>query len=173
MQLPLDLCRAGLQELAPLLSVPTVRSLLKCHEDFVVQLVESGWVRFAFNIANSGAATRDLRIYHHSLQDYCAGQHLLPNYYTQDESTLWPQVLKDLIAPPLRASEAQPSTHLTARHLATRWVCSSTHIYDLIAAHCLEPISRDWKRGPNGSATILPASAEAFLRARRVGANNQ
>lgn len=145
-----------------MLCLKTVQALLDRDEDSVLSLIEMGLIRWAFDLAAPGADRRMLYVYRGSLLDYGHGRHLQADYYRLDEQKIWPEVFKEILG----GSDA----HLSIRRLANRFTCSSTHLYRLVEAGCLQPLSPQWRRGPLGGALITRASIEQFLRARRLGA---
>lgn len=135
---------------APLLPMSAVRSLLNRDEDAVLYLIEDGQLPFAFDLSMPGARRMDLRVWRGCLQGGRPGSQTLVD------------VIADIL-PPLNSPVIRSAT------LAQRWVCSRTHVHQLIDAGLLEEVGAEARKLTN-SRNLTRASAAAFLTARRHGA---
>ncbi len=134
----------------PLVPLEAIMVLLDIDEDSVLGLIDAGELRWAWNIASSGADRREIRVLRDSLLSYCAlsGQ-------PADAAALWPIVFghsRDVV----RSTELQ-----------RLFSCSSSHVHRLIKDKDLVALNAA-TTGPNGYARITRASVIGFLNSRRM-----
>lgn len=146
---------------APLLTISAVRSLLNRDEDAVLYLIEDGQLAFAFDLAMPGARRMELRVWRGALAAMNRS-HLTPALSPSGEGGDLARVIADIL-PPLNAAVIRSAT------LAQRWVCSRTHVHELLDAELLTEVGAEARKATN-SRNLTRASAGAFLRARRYGA---
>jgi hypothetical protein len=130
-------------------TVSGLRSVLGCHENYVVDLVETGRLLWAFDLGST-LRTREIRVLPQCVDDFQA----------ERECDLeWEQVAK-LVTPhdkPLVTSlEIQRSCNVT-----------STHVSTLIGQKQLKQV-RKGRTGPGNSAILTSASFLEFLRKRAL-----
>jgi hypothetical protein len=134
----------------PLVCVSTACAVLACtNEDAVLALVDSGKLRWAFNIASRGSR-RVLRIFAGSLADYVAGRKL-------DED--FNKVLATILP--------GHSERIRGANLARMLLCSREHVKHLLAGREFAG-SVTQKAGPNSSPEITRVSILKFLRSRVI-----
>lgn len=147
MQLQLSIPIAADRHLVP---VQTAMCSLGLHEDAVLYAVESGELSHAWNIGCIGVRRRQVRIWKISLTDYITGNKTVVSDEDVIES-IFPEHRDDF-----RSTE-----------VAQKWVCSSTHIHDLIRGGELEATSPA-TCGVNGFARISRTSLVHFLNTHRI-----
>ena len=137
--------------ITPLLGIETCRAVIGRDEDFVMSLIESGGLKFAFNLACPGAKRRLPRVLSLSVLDYVNG--------TDSQPPDVDGVLRYVL----------PGTNeiVRASWLGHRFSCGSTHVNGLIAARCLVEIP-DANRLPRSTRQVTRASAVKFLKLRRL-----
>lgn len=134
----------------PLLTVSAVRALLNLDEDAVLYLVDDGQLAFAFDLAMPGARRKELRIWRGCF-----------NGAARDAAL--PTVLADI----LQGGAGVPPVVIRSGALAQRWVCSRTHVHDLMDAGLLEEVGAEERKITN-SRNLTRASAAEFLQRRRI-----
>jgi hypothetical protein len=142
----------------PLVPIEAIMVLLDKSEDDVLNLIECGFLRWAFNIAAPDAERRELRVYRESVLDYLHDAHQQSSYYAFDPDAALERVITAILPP-----GTQPT--FTASKFARRLTCSSQHVLNLIDARVI-PTMTVRRRGPNGSPLIERFGARAFLRSR-------
>jgi hypothetical protein len=153
-QLGFDL---DLRNHAPLVPAEVAAYFMKGDHDKVINAIDLGLIRWAFNIAMPGADRAEFRIYRESLDAYIHRDHLQPDYFHDGHSRLLPVVIAACLPP-----GAKPWFPLAS--LARLWTCSPSHLSNLVQAGHLAAHQIPG-RGPLGSAMILRTSAAAFLHA--------
>lgn len=141
-----------------LATVSSARHYLPGHdEDDILALIEEfGFIAFAWNIALTKTASREIRIFPGCLEWY-ARTHGRGQYSRTED-----QVFADLLAP-IRQDFIKGKT------LGLILNCSGTHIINLIEARLLTLQSgTSWSAGRNGTPLITVASAKQFLTSRRL-----
>ena len=141
---------ATLQLKTPLVGIETCKSVLAVSEDRVLALVDSGDLRFAFNLAAPGARARTVRVLSLSLIDLAKG------------SKSQPSDVQDAI----KYIQPGSSVHIPAAQLARSWNVSGTHVSKLLMARQLIKVSD----GPHAKASPLVdrTSSVRFLTLRRI-----
>jgi len=142
----------------PLVSVWTVLSVTELsNEDAVLEAIESGELRWAFNIARPKSGKRSIRVLSQSVSEYIAR------------------------TPAPRISDAEELAHIVRKlfpiygaairvtQLARDWNASGTHIIHLVDERELRLAKGSPRRaGRGGSPLIEVASVVEFLKRRRV-----
>ncbi len=130
----------------PLLPIAALRAALKRDEDAVLYLIEDHQLPFAFDIGMPGTRRRDLRVWRGCLP---LGSRTTAGLEEVIEDILGSEVYQLIKTP----------------ELAKRWVCSPTHIYQLIEANELTE-SVQPERKATAVRWVTRVSAEAFLKRR-------
>ena len=143
--------RVNLPAARHLLPMEVCVLLLDKEPDQVLQIMESGQIDFAWNIASPGARRRDLRIWRESLLALV------------NRSASEPRSVEDVINSILPARDPRTPE-------LQRWFCASqSHVQRLVEAGelrpCAPPVAT---RGPNAFTRIERASVAEFLRKRRL-----
>jgi hypothetical protein len=141
-----------------LATVETARQILPGHdEDDIKALWEEGLLLYAWNIGLGTAI--EARILPDSIDHYKR------THGDQDDPRTEPQVITSLFR--AMRVEHKPTVEASAVRLLLN--CSSTQVYNLIAANLLKiQPGTTWTRGPNGSALITLDTFQTFLRTRRL-----
>jgi hypothetical protein len=136
--------------------ISTARThLLGENEDSILELIEVGFVLWAWNIGRIGS--REVRIWPSSVGHYKV------TWGSRLETTTEAQILTAIHA----ALGGKPFT--TGDRLRLVLNCSSSHVTNLLKAKLLTPVpGTKWGPGPTGSAIITWASVEQFLKSRRL-----
>jgi hypothetical protein len=155
----------------PLVPIEAIMVLLDKSEDDILNLIECGFLRWAFDISTPppnleprtsnvepGRRRRELRVYRESVLDYLHDAHQQPPYYSFEPEPTLERVITVILPP-----GTQPT--LMASKFARRLTCSSQHVLNLIDAQVIPTITVR-RRGPNGSPLIERSGARAFLRSR-------
>lgn len=128
----------------PLVGIEGLRALTGRTEDDVLYLIEDRQLSFAFDLALPGAARRELRVWRECLR--------------RPDATLREAI--DAILP----AGGQPAVRISSLRL--RWVCSPSHLFNLIRAGCLQEASPEGRRTTQ-ARFVTRASAARFLEERR------
>ena len=153
----------------PLVDVWAACAALDCSEDAVVNLVDEGRLRFAFNLASRHAHTRRcIRILSRSLAEFQAGA--VPGLgamsATQDAAA-FAEALK-LIFPALTRYATGGST-VRVTTIGRKFNMGTDHVLNLCDENSLRLVPGTVRRrGPNGSPQVDFASVAKFLAARRL-----
>ena len=126
-------------------------------EDAILDAIDDGRIRYAFNVASNHSKSRLVRILAPSVIEFLEGKST-PNI-SEDED--WEQTVGQIF--PDRVST------LPAKDIARAWAISSTHVLNL----CYEKNLRlargaQCHTGPNGSPHVEVQSAVEFLHKRRI-----
>lgn len=125
--------------------------LLDRDEDDILRAVETGALRWAWDIATAGAARRELRIWRGSLISLMERK-AEPD---QDEA----RVIDDFL----------PHRDVRTTELQRWFSCSSTHVHALLDLHIMrESAPATASSGPRSYSLIERGSVVRFLTARRV-----
>lgn len=142
-----------------LATIETARHALPGHdEDDIIALIEEGFIAFAWNIALSTSAAREIRIWPACIDHY--KRNLGHRPFEADESIVTSDLVKAAVG------DKPFATGSTLRLVLN---CSSTHIINLID-HKRLAIQAGTKieRGPAGSPVITLSSLKTFLTSRRI-----
>jgi len=138
----------------PLVPLSVCMVLLDCSEDEVLQLVEAGDLRFAWDLRSRDATRRDISVWRSSVSEYVtSGPGQVRHSFIEAE------VLESLF-PHSRAE-------VKSTELQRMFSCSSTHIMELIRAGELDGLNEPG-HGPDGFVRVTRASVVEFLKRRRV-----
>lgn len=142
-------CQAG--ALRPLLPVRGVVSLIGATEDEVLQLIECGLLRWAWDFALSprSAQRKELRVLPACVDDYISGR---------KRDWKWANVVHLVLG-------TDAATAISASKLALAINICSTSVISLIRRGEIQAVGRP-RRGPKGSPQITFRSLDGFLRAR-------
>ena len=142
----------------PLVSVWTVLSVTELsNEDAVLEAIESGELRWAFNIARPKSGKRSIRVLSQSVSEYIART---PAPRISDAEEL-AQIVRKLF--PIYGAA------IRVTQLARDWNASGTHIIHLVDERELRLAKGSPRRaGRGGSPLIEVASVVEFLKRRRV-----
>jgi hypothetical protein len=159
-QLPADAAAAPARptgtEPRPLMPMSAVMWRLDLDEDDVLVLIEEGALLWAFDIAGPRAERRTVRVLTESIEDLVFSR---KRPYTDDESE-WQRVA-GLIFPD------RPS--IVTCELARSLNCGRDYIMNMVHAREVKTVpGTRMRKGPNGSAQVMSASAKAWLRRRRL-----
>ncbi len=133
-----------------LVSVETAKAVLNKGEDAVLELIETGKLRFAFDLGKAGSHRRCLRIFALSLFDYVNRQDTQP---AKVEDVI--RYIMPLVTPTVAGAR-----------LADILNISSSHVTGLCEGGELREVP-DRKRTKTSSRTICRASVIQFLKDRR------
>ena len=133
----------------PLVSIETARAVLGKTEDQVVEMIESGALRFAWNIASKKSRSRYIRLFVPSLAD------------AVNQKDHQPAALSDAIKFILPGS----SPTVPASRLAQLFNTGSTHIADLLRERSLVKVTNG--RHARSSPLVSRESVVKFLTLRR------
>lgn len=133
-----------------LVSIETAKAVLNKGEDAVLQLIEAGKLRFAFDLGQTGSHRRTIRIFTLSLYDYVNRQDTQPAKVDD--------CIKYILPMPL------PS--VAGVRLAEILNISSSHVSGLVEGGELKEIPNR-QRSCTSSRSICRASVIQFLKDRR------
>lgn len=144
----------------PLLPVEAVMVLADCDEDYVLTLIDLGFL-VAFDIRSSGAERRELRIWRESLIWFLEHRSQLDlTIKVQSSKVRVPTHEEALIHLFPHARE-----RLRSPEVQRLFSCSQTHVAQLLADSLLDA-ENESRPGPNGYVWILRTSISAFLTRR-------
>lgn len=150
-----------LEFMRPLVSVNTASAVLDRDARRVMELIECGQLRWAFNLATEINTAKTIRILVHSLRDFQAGQ--LSKTPEMDFAAVIKIVFP--MVPPPRFGVVRKIVENT---LGRRLNVKSDLIKGLVAAGHLRLIpGSKTHRGPGGSPSLAFDSVVEFLEARR------
>ncbi len=133
----------------PLVGIETCKSVLGRTEDQVLSLIESGKLRFCFNLAAPDAHRAMYRVLSLSLVDFAFGTSTQPGTETDAFKYILPG----------------SQTEVRCSAVARAFNVSGTHVHGLIRTGCLQ-LARPG-RFPKDSPQVSRASAVEFLKSRR------
>ena len=134
-----------------LVSVDAAKAILDISEDHVLQWIESGRIRYAFDLACNAHHRRTLRILTLSIYDYITGRDTQP---------------PDL-AGAVRYVMPGSSPELTCGWLSRKWNVSASLIHELLNKRRIEEVKIE-NRGKTNDRMLLRSSAVKFLILRRI-----
>jgi len=134
----------------PMLGLETVKAVTGHGEDACLALIESGRIRYAFDLATPNRHRRLVRVFALSLVDF------VQNTDTQ------PPTLDGVVRFILPGS----SPELHASWLARKLNVSHTHVHHLLHARCITEV-KDPERRKTNDRIANRASAMKFLTSRR------
>jgi len=132
------------------------------HQDDVLRLIDRREIRWAWDIARRGARRPEVRIWRESLLAYLAREGGGSNEGGAEDLTL-EQVIGAILPKP--AAITPRAATVGGRELQRRFLCSQTHVAQLIAdgeLSCLGPA------GPRETPAVFYRSAFEFLRRRTM-----
>lgn len=149
---------AHLKLTRPLVSVWTVLSVTElANEDSVLEAIEAGELRWAFNVARPKSGKRSIRVLSQSVIEFI-NHTPAPRISDAEE---FAQIVKGFFPMYIAA--------VRATKLAMAWGVSGTHISHLIDERELRLAKGSPRRkGRGGSPQIEVASAVEFLKRRRI-----
>jgi hypothetical protein len=138
------------------MSMSAVMWRLDLDEDDVLVLIDEGALLWAWDIAGKGAERRALRVLTESVEDLVYSR---KRPYTDDESE-WLRVASLVFS---------DKPVIVTCDLARSLNCGRQFAMNLVHARQFRLVPRSSiRRGPNGSAQIVTASAKEWLRKRRM-----
>jgi hypothetical protein len=159
----------GLAARSPLVPLAVATLFLNRKPRGVLALIESGDLRWAFDIRSSPAASREVRILRDSLFEYTR---LVPRecYYDSDQrefADLLAAILpgRKLARRPAPSAPVFSEPPLPASVVAQCFSCSAGHIHNLVRDRLLREAER---RAPGNQLYIHRASVVEFLWKRRM-----
>jgi hypothetical protein len=147
----------------PLVTVWTAAAALGKSTTQIIRMVESGELRWCFNLASPGAERRSVRILTASVGAVQSAQARVK----RSEESEWQEVFRQILPP----SSARPGIVPTIRacELMTRLLICEKSAAIFIEAGLLKVArAASATTGVNSSPFITVASAQALLRARRI-----
>ena len=160
----------GFTASCPLVPMPAVMLFLNRKQRAVVALIESGQLRWAFDIRSTNAATREIRVLRNSLFEYTR---LRPREcFHESDRHEFADIIKAILPEPKpdrRKQEDAPDVQdhplVTCARVAQCFSCSTGHVRKLLREKLL--------RAPPGRAAgdeviLLRASVIEFLWKRRM-----
>lgn len=156
-QLNLDAVIRGLPARQRLLRLSWIEQTFDLMEDAALALVETGRLRYAFDLSSAGARRAEVRVWRHSAESYARfGDRVLGADVVTAEIDA---VIRDCLPPgdgPFLLSKLQRP-----------WAVKSTHLHDLCVEGELRPVPGQLL-GKTQSPLIDRLSAVQFLKRRRV-----
>jgi hypothetical protein len=163
----------GFTARCPLVPLPAVMLFLDRKQRAVVALIESGQLRWAFDIRSASAATREIRVLRDSLFEYTR---LRPREHFHESDQVEFTEITRAILPERRekrrrrsapsfmpAKEREPV--VTGAEVAQCFSCSTGHVRKLLRDNLLRAPCR---RASGDAVLLLRASVVEFLRKRRM-----
>jgi len=146
-----------------LVSAFTVADVLGISVERVDELIDTGALRWAFNIACKSSRRRLVRVFTESLVDHQA-KAATRRAETEDEFPhVMSAVFPTVVCKPGIVAKAQ------AHYIAQQLSVTSDHVFHLIGEGALRLIfGTKCRRGPGGSPEVAFASVTAFLQERRI-----
>jgi hypothetical protein len=148
----------GLATGRPMHSVNSAMAILDQDEDAVLNLIELGFLAFAFDIRSPKSSKREPRILTESIRSYLRGDHLRAVVDKSDAAL--DQALKQLF------KHSRPTVRGT--EIRRAFNCSSQHILDLVAEDCLKRDEKVKLKTVKSSPAIYRSSVISFLKSRRL-----
>jgi hypothetical protein len=160
----------GFTASCPLVPMPAVMLFLNRKQRAVVALIETGQLRWAFDIRSANAATREIRVLRNSLFEYTR---LRPREcFHESDRHEFADIIKAILpepkparGQPLQPEPAAKEPLVTSAQVAQCFSCSTGHVRKLLAEKLL--------RAPPGRAAgddvvLLRAGVIEFLWKRRM-----
>jgi len=155
----------------PLVPMPAVMLFLNRKQRAVVGLIESGQLRWAFDIRSANAATREIRVLRNSLFEYTR---LRPREcFHESDRHEFADIIKAILPeprpkrpqprPPLQTARGEPV--VTSAQVAQCLSCSTGHVRKLLGEKLLRAPAR---RAAGDDVILLRASVVEFLWKRRM-----
>ena len=165
----------GLAERRPLVPLPAVTLFLDRRPREILALIESGRLRWAFDIRTRNARAREIRVWRDSLLEF-AGLKLRPQPPSGDQEefdAMMSQMLPEQEEPPKPApppAGVVPLIHkfeptVSGGDVARCLSCAQGHVVNLLRDRLLAPSS---ERVPQGRLLVTRSSVIEFLRRRRI-----
>jgi hypothetical protein len=161
----------GFTARCPLVPLPAVMLFLNRKQRAVVALIESGQLRWAFDLRSATAATREIRVLRDSLFEYTR---LRPREcFHESDAHEFAEITRAMLPerkpgprhkPALRNPPECEST-VTGVEVAQCFSCSPGHVRKLLHENLLRAPAR---HAPGETVLVLRASVIEFLRKRRM-----
>ena len=153
----------------PMVDVWAACAALDCSEDAVVNLIDEGRLRFAFNLASRHAHTRRcVRILSHSLAEFQAGAG--PNVGAMsaaEDAKAFAAALKLIFPAVTRYATGLSTIRVTT--IGRKFNMGTDHVLNLCDEKSLRLVPGTVRRtGPNGSPQVDFSSVAKFLADRRL-----
>ncbi len=156
-QLRLDAIERQIKSWAPLVKLDAVRALFRRSEDDAKFLYESGYLQFAFNLADKDAARAEVRIYNGSIEKYAAND--LEHLQARGDAAELEAAVRACLPPERGPVKLSALTRL--------WVISGTHLHDLCSAGEMSLLPGQTLRQKQ-TPLLVRASVSDFLKRRRI-----
>jgi len=160
----------GFTARCPLVPLPAVMLFLNQKQRAIVALIETGQLRWAFDIRSASAATREIRVLRDSLFEYTR---LRPReHYHESDRHEFAEIMQAILPErkekragrePLSAAAPEPV--VTGAEVAQRLACSPGHVRKLLRDNLLRAPGR---HEPGDAVLVLRSSVIEFLRKRRM-----
>jgi len=142
----------------PLVSISTALALVDADDERqIIEMIEQGKLRWAFDVADGKRLKREVRILGASINEYLTGQQA-PSCSAADDFAR----AIGIIFPVVPATVPTPT-------IARAFSVSPDHVLNLCRSCEICTVKgHTWHRGPRGAAQIVTASIIAFLKRRRM-----
>ncbi len=160
----------GFTARCPLVPLPAVMLFLNQKQRAVVALIETGQLRWAFDIRSASAAIREIRVLRDSLFEYTR---LRPReHFHESDRHEFADIIETILPEPkdkrsrrAPVSAAAPEPVVTGIEVAQCLSCSPGHVRKLLRDNLLRAPGR---HEPGDAVLVLRASVIEFLRKRRM-----
>jgi hypothetical protein len=160
----------GFTARCPLVPLPAAMLFLNKKQRAVVGLIETGQLRWAFDIRSASAATREIRVLRDSLFEYTR---LRPReHYHESDRHEFEEIIQAILPEPQEkcprrapASAATTEPVVTGIEVAQCLACSPGHVRKLLHDNLLRAPGR---HEPGDAVLVLRSSVIGFLRKRRM-----
>jgi hypothetical protein len=160
----------GFTARCPLVPLPAVMLFLNQKQRAIVALIETGQLRWAFDIRSASAATREIRVLRDSLFEYTR---LRPReHYHESDRHEFAEIIKAILPEPkekrprrIPTSTPPPEPVVTGAGVAQCLACSPGHVRKLLRDNLLRTPGR---HEPGDAVLVLRASVIEFLWKRRM-----
>lgn len=161
----------GFTASCPLVPMPAIMLFLNRKQRAVVALIETGQLRWAFDIRSATAATREIRVLRNSLFEYTR---LRPREcFHESDRHEFADIIRAILPEPkpergklrqtARAAKCEPV--VTSAQVAQCFSCSTGHVRKLLREKLLRAPA---KRATGDDVILLRASVIEFLWKRRM-----
>jgi hypothetical protein len=142
----------------PLVPIITAIALIEVdHERQILELIDGGKLRWAFDVAGGDRRKREVRILGESINEYLTGHRPPPCSPEEDFARTIGIIFPNV-----------PAT-IPTLPIAKALNVSEDHVLNLCRARLMRTANgQKWRRGKGGSARILTASVIEFLKRRRI-----
>ena len=160
----------GFTARCPLVPLPAAMLFLNQKQRAIVALIETGQLRWAFDIRSASAATREIRVLRDSLFEYTR---LRPReHYHESDRHEFAEIVQAILPEPKEknprrapASTAAPEPVVTGAGVAQCLACSPGHVRKLLRDNLLRAPGR---HEAGDAVLVLRSSVIEFLRKRRM-----